>query len=86
MGFRSTPKETGFGVGERGFEKGCEIPVEMEELCVDVRGVSVEGERREGKLLNLRQTVEVDCSADARRRQERQIILMCCGRGEKIWL
>lgn len=66
-----------FGEGERGLENGCEMPVEIAEAWVEDWGeaVSVEGVRSDICDENTRMDAPFDCSDEARRRQERQIIL-----------
>jgi hypothetical protein len=49
FGFRFVPRETGFGVGERGVEKGCARPVD-----VAAGGVSRGGSCRVMEVLNWR--------------------------------
>ena len=66
------PKQTSFGVGERGVENGCASPVE-----VAGGGEAVaEGLRMEGLMEKDRVSVEEGRRADALRRQERQIMVV----------
>jgi hypothetical protein len=65
FGFKPVPKETGFGVGERGLEKGCAMPDEVAAGVPAVRGDAVEDEDLGGEVVNLR-------VREGRGRQERR--------------
>lgn len=76
FGFRDSPRDSGFGVGERGVLKGCAALVEVAAGGPLVRGLAVAASRREIEVVNVREGIEWRTKDAPLRRQERQIIVV----------
>lgn len=80
LGLSAVPREMGFGVGERGVEKGWAADVEVAGVACSV-AVSC-GERRLRALLNWRPEGRVARGMVERdRRRQRVQIIVCCDVG-----
>jgi hypothetical protein len=87
FGFNPVPRDTGFGVGDRGFEKGCAIPVDVAAGVPAVRGDAVV-EEHWGRLVVKDREKGSDGEAEERRgraeRRQRVQIMVGVGGGVEL--
>ena len=84
FGFKLDPKETGFGVGERGFEKGCAMPVDVAAGVPAVRGDAVVEGSNWGRDEEIVRAMELEERRGREERRQRAQIMLgvwCCS----IW-